>query len=82
MAVYPLSMLAGAASMLPGGVGSTEATIVGLLSLFDVPLGVAALAAIGIRFSSMWFAVLCGFIALSILEYRFRRADKMWISEH
>lgn len=68
LAIYPLSMLAGAASMLPGGVGSTEITIVALLSFFNVPLETATLAAIGIRFSSMWFAVFCGFIALSILE--------------
>ena len=73
LAIYPLSMLAGAASMLPGGVGSTEVTIVALLSLFAVPLGTATLAAIGIRFSSMWFAVLCGFVALSTLELRYRR---------
>lgn len=82
LSIYPLSMLAGAASMLPGGIGSTEATIVVLLSLFDVPLATAALAAIGIRFSSMWFAVLCGFIALSTLEYLFHRTDKVRFSEH
>ena len=73
LAVYPLAMLAGAASMLPGGVGSTEVTIVALLSLFDVPVGIATLAAIGIRFSSLWFAVLCGFIALGALEFHYRK---------
>lgn len=69
LSIYPLSMLAGAASMLPGGVGSTEVTIVGLLSLQDVPIGLASLAAVGIRLSSLWFAVACGFVALSILEW-------------
>lgn len=69
MAIYPLAMLAGAASMLPGGVGTTEVTLVALLSLFDVPVGISALAAIGIRFASMWFAVLCGFVALISLEF-------------
>jgi len=75
LAIYPLAMLAGAASMLPGGVGSTEVTIVALLSLFDVPPGTATLAAVGIRFSSMWFAVLCGFFALSTLELLFCRTE-------
>ena len=69
LAIYPLAMLAGAASMLPGGIGSTEATIVVLLSLFRISLGIATLAAIAIRFASLWFAVLCGFIALGTLEY-------------
>jgi uncharacterized membrane protein YbhN (UPF0104 family) len=54
--------------MVPGGVGSTEVTLVALLALFDVPLGTAALAAIGIRFASMWFAVLCGLCAMGVLE--------------
>ena len=81
LAIYPLSMLAGAASMLPGGVGSTEVSIVALLSFYDVPLGTATLAAIGIRFSSLWFAVLSGFFALSILEHRFHRTDMVQLSK-
>lgn len=68
LAIYPLAMLAGAASMLPGGIGSTEATLVVLLSFFDVPLETAALAAIGIRIASMWFAMLCGLFAVGALE--------------
>ncbi len=68
LSIYPLSMLAGAASMLPGGVGSTEVTIVGLLSLHEIPTGLATLAAVGIRLSSLWFAVVCGFVALLGLE--------------
>ena len=68
LSIYPLSMLAGAASMLPGGVGSTEVTIVGLLSLHDVPIGLATLAAVGIRLSSLWFAVICGFVSILGLE--------------
>jgi uncharacterized protein (TIRG00374 family) len=79
LAIYPLAMLAGAASMLPGGIGSTEATIVALLSLFEVSLGTATLAAIGIRFASLWFAVLCGFISLVTLEYLARKTEKGYV---
>jgi uncharacterized protein (TIRG00374 family) len=68
--VYPLAMLAGAASMLPGGVGSTEATLVALLSWSAVPLATATLAAIGIRLATLWFAIVCGFVALGLLEWR------------
>jgi len=74
LSIYPLSILAGAASMLPGGVGSTEVTIVALLSSHELPIGLATLVAVGIRFSSIWFAVLSGFgsiIGLEILGARF-----------
>lgn len=70
LAIYPLAMLAGAASFIPGGLGSTEVTIIALLSMYGVSLGVATLAAVGIRLTSMWFAVLCGFVAVTILELR------------
>lgn len=51
ISVYPTAMLAGAASMIPGGMGSTETTIVFLLMSTDskVLLSTAALAAVGIR---------------------------------
>jgi len=68
LAIYPLSMLAGAASMIPGGLGSTEITIVAILSFFNVTITTATLAAIGIRFSSIWFAVTCGLVAMGVLE--------------
>jgi uncharacterized protein (TIRG00374 family) len=70
--IYPMAMLAGAASMLPGGVGSTEVTIVALLSLDGVAVGVATLAAIGIRLASFWFSMLCGLAALTTMELRMR----------
>jgi uncharacterized protein (TIRG00374 family) len=68
ISIYPLGMLVGAASMLPGGVGTTEVTLVALLRLYDVEIGMAGLAAIGIRLSSLWFAVSVGFISLGMME--------------
>jgi uncharacterized protein (TIRG00374 family) len=70
LAIYPLSMLVGAASMLPGGLGSTEATIVALLSLYTADLSLAVLAAVGIRASTLWFAIVCGLLAILRLEAR------------
>ena len=70
-AIYPTAMLAGAASMLPAGIGTTEATIVALLALHSVPLGLGALAAVGVRVATLWFAVLCGFAAIAVLERNF-----------
>jgi uncharacterized membrane protein YbhN (UPF0104 family) len=73
LAIYPLSLLVGAVSMLPGGLGSTETTIVALLSLYTENLSLAVLAAIGIRFSTLWFAIVCGLLAIVRLEGQLRR---------
>jgi hypothetical protein len=45
---FALAVLAGAASMLPGGVGSTELAIVAPISRLGVPVETAALAAVRI----------------------------------
>ena len=71
--LYPLAMLAGAASMIPGGIGTTEATIILLLSLAGVSIEQAALAALGIRVATLWFAMVCGLVSVFILEVRYTK---------
>lgn len=68
--MYPLAMLVGAASMIPGGLGSTEATLTTLLIAEGAPLQAAALAVIGIRLAFLWFSMVVGFIAFGALEWR------------
>jgi uncharacterized protein (TIRG00374 family) len=68
ISIYPIAMLAGAASMLPGGIGSTEAALVFLLVGLGVGLGSGILAAIGIRLASIWFATLLGMLAMTVME--------------
>lgn len=70
LALYPTAMLAGAASMVPGGIGATEAAIVLLLAAHGAALAPAALAAIAIRLSGLWFAIGCGLAAAALLERR------------
>ena len=70
IAIYPLALLAGAASMFPGGIGSTEAALLLLLSQNNVALASATLAAVCIRLTSMWFAVVCGLIAMLTFNWR------------
>lgn len=74
LATYPLAMLLGAASMLPGGVGSTEVATVTLLALQGAPVAGASVAAVGIRLSSLWFAIVCGLLAMTVLEMQRRRS--------
>jgi uncharacterized protein (TIRG00374 family) len=70
---YPLAMLAGAASMLPGGVGSTEVAIVVQLQWHGVPAATALLAAVVVRMGTMWFSVVCGLVAVLIQEIQWTR---------
>lgn len=70
LALFPVAMLAGAASMLPGGLGSTEATLVALLTLGGAALVPATLSAVGIRLATLWLATLMGMMAFGWLEAR------------
>lgn len=56
--------LLGALSMLPGGLGSTEAGTVGMLTLLGVPLAVATPATLLIRLITLWFATALGVLCL------------------
>jgi uncharacterized protein (TIRG00374 family) len=64
--IYAFSMLTGAISFLPGGLGGSEGAMIVLLRLAGVPIGVAVSATLLIRLATLWFAVLLGIIALSI----------------
>jgi uncharacterized protein (TIRG00374 family) len=68
LALFPVSTLVGAASMLPGGLGSTEATVIALLSVGGVSLVTASLAAVGIRLATLWLATILGMVAFAFLE--------------
>lgn len=62
--VYAISMLAGALSFMPGGLGGAEATMVALL-MWKGLLGPAAVAAtLIIRLATLWFAVMIGICLL------------------
>lgn len=73
LSMYPMAMLAGAASMLPGGVGSTEAAIVLQLKWYEVDTSAALLVAVVIRLATMWFSIFCGFAAILFQEIQFAR---------
>ena len=66
--IYAFSMLVGALSFLPGGLGGAEATMVALLMLNHVAQPQAVAATILIRLATLWFAVALGVIALTLPE--------------
>lgn len=68
LSIFPIAMLVGAASMLPGGLGSAEASLMFLLNYHGATTAVAMLATIGIRVSTIWFSILLGIGSIAYLE--------------
>lgn len=72
--VYAISMLAGALSFMPGGLGGAEAVMMALLVWNGVPSTDAIAATVLIRLVTLWFAVAIGIICIS-------KEDKIYDSE-
>ena len=72
--VFAFSSLAGAVSMLPGGLGVAEGSIVGLLHTLDVSNAIATGTALIIRFGTLWFGVLLGIVVLSLNVHKFQNS--------
>lgn len=62
--IYGFATIAGAVTMLPGGLGATDASITGLLVLLSVPKSVSVASTLIIRVATLWFAVVVGIIAI------------------
>ncbi|MDR1827674.1 MAG: flippase-like domain-containing protein [Methylobacteriaceae bacterium] len=73
LTIYPLATLVGAASMLPGGLVSTEAAFTALMVYYGAGAAMAAVVTIGTRFATIWFSIIIGFLAMAYLEYRRNR---------
>ena len=68
---YATSTLIGAIIPVPGGLGVTESALMGQMTeLGHVEKGIATAAMILVRFATLWFAVVIGFIALSWMKRR------------
>ena len=69
---YATSTLAGALVPVPGGLGITEGALQRqMMDLGHVPEATSTCAMILVRFATLWFAVLVGFVALSLLKRRY-----------
>jgi len=64
--VYSFSILVGALSFLPGGLGSSEATMIGLLLVNGMPQAQAIAVTILSRIVTLWFSVGIGVWCLSL----------------
>jgi glycosyltransferase 2 family protein len=70
--VLAISSIGGAISMIPGGVGANEASVVGLLLVFGVDGGAAAAAALVQRLLITGMAIALGMSAYEIARRRFK----------
>lgn len=76
--IFAASTLFGLVSFLPGGLGASEVSSVGLLiALVGVSASAATTATIVIRFCTLWFGVLLGVIALAWLGRRTGTEDDL-----
>lgn len=71
--IYAVSMLVGALSFVPGGLGGTEAVMALLLKLSGAGGALAIAITLIARIATLWFAVLLGLIAMLGLEVDRRR---------
>ncbi|NNC65825.1 MAG: flippase-like domain-containing protein [Gammaproteobacteria bacterium] len=68
--IYGVSILAGVASFVPGGLGGTEVAMGSLLALSGVSAPLIVAAVLICRLATLWFAVLIGLVCLIDLELR------------
>lgn len=74
--IVALASLAGAVSMLPGGTGAAEATILGLLLLYGFPRAVSGATTLVTRAATLWLGVAIGAVALTFAEAEVARAHR------
>ncbi len=79
------STLIGSVTLLPGGLGTADVSITGMLQFlvpryitgFAMTQNIAVAATLLIRFSTLWFGVGLGLIALTIVQRRLGSIDKI-----
>lgn len=68
MGIYAISLLAGAVSFIPGGVGTTEVVMGLLLTALGADTSIAVSAPLISRLSTLWFAVVLGLLSSTWLS--------------
>ncbi|MBI5680178.1 MAG: flippase-like domain-containing protein [Methanobacterium sp.] len=68
--VFSFASLAGAVSMIPGGLGIAEATTSGMLQYFGLTSTISVGVAIIIRFGTLWYGAILGFLVYLIFKKR------------
>lgn len=75
--IFSFASLAGAVSMIPGGLGVADATISGLLVFFGLSSTAAVGTAIIVRFGTLWYGAILGFLVYILFKNRIKRTEEM-----
>ncbi|RMH62039.1 MAG: UPF0104 family protein [Zetaproteobacteria bacterium] len=70
ISIYSASVLVGALSFIPGGLGGTEAVMSLLLTASGVDLAISVAAILLCRLATLWFAVVIGGLVMGALALR------------
>lgn len=73
VAVYSISTIAGALAMFPGGLGLTEGSMMGILLASGASKGISFSATMIIRFTTLWFGVITGWLVFISRKELFRK---------
>ena len=64
ISTYSSSLIVGALSFIPGGIGVAESSLIGLFSVQNIEFSEAIVLVVLIRLFTLWFSTIVGFIAL------------------
>ena len=64
ISTYSSSLVIGALSFIPGGIGIAEGSLIGLLTFQGIDISEAIVIVVLIRIFTLWFSTITGFIAL------------------
>ena len=64
ISIYSSSIILGALSFIPGGIGVAEGSLIGLFLLHSIDFSEAIVIVVLIRLFTLWFSTIVGFIAL------------------
>jgi uncharacterized protein (TIRG00374 family) len=76
--IYAIAVLIGALSFLPGGLGSTEAVMTGLLVTQGYSVAQGLLITLACRLVTLWLAVGLGWLAIAALRQRISATVPPW----
>ena len=74
--IFSFASLAGAISMIPGGLGVAEATILGFLQLYGIPQTTSAGIAIIVRLGTLWYGALMGLCIYLLFRKKYHVKEK------
>jgi uncharacterized protein (TIRG00374 family) len=72
---YAFSIIAGAVSMLPGGIGVTEGSLTFLLAKRGISNSTAVATTLLVRVVTLWFAVLVGVVSVFFYQIRYGKIN-------